>query len=880
MGDVYAAYDPELDRKVAVKLLHVPGEGKVDIAEQKARVLREAQAIARLSHPNVVVVHDVGSFGERVFVAMEFVDGQTLSYWLHATPRPWRAILEVFIAAGRGLSAAHAADLVHRDFKGENVMINGAGQVRVMDFGLARQASNRKSGNSTPALATLSQSQVDTGSTVELAHQRAVDIGARLEGAPRPTPPEPSAGVTASLSTHLTETGLLVGTPAYMAPEQFRGQLADARSDQFSFCVALYEAIFGQRPFAGTTVIDLAHNVIQGRIRPPPPTRRVPGWLRRALLRGLATDAEARWPSMDDLLAALSRNPGVRGWWYAMGGVAVASAVGAALAFGLASERNTICQVGPDRFAGIWEGAGDRRAVRRPAIAQSIGGGDTARAKETFGNLARLLDGYVGRWSHLYKDSCEATNLRGEQSHEVLDLKMSCLRDRLSELRALSDVLVEGKADVVTDPVGAATALTPVERCAEINSAGATIAPPTEHAVRLRVNAVRDRLVEIKALQDAGRYARALDEVAGVVSEARASGYEPVIAEALNRLTLLQVETGRTQEADANAEEALWLAEASHHDELVVELATVEIYVTGYIEHDMVKARRWINQAQVFLRRIGGHDLLRAWMLNNIGVALDSNGDREAAAAQLSTSLRIKERILGKDHPDVALSLANLADTLNAIGRSKEALELSSRGIDILVHTFGQNHPRLVAQLAIRADILNNLGRHEEALRDAERALAVQQSAAAPEGNLIYALGPLADAELGLGHPARAVAPLDQALRLAEATDVVSELPHLRFALARALWDSGRDRRRARSLAIIVAQDMTGAMTGAKAGAPTGAAAGTGASANAGGAGASTASASTSEGSGAGGGGDKKTAASGDSIRERAAAWLGSHHEM
>jgi tetratricopeptide (TPR) repeat protein len=622
-----------------------------------------------------------------------------------------------------------------------------------------------------------------------------------------------------------------------MAPEQFRGQLADARSDQFSFCVALYEALYGQRPFAGSTVADLAHNVMQGRLRAVPVSRGVPGRVRRALLRGLATDSEARWPSMDDLLAALSRNPNARSWWYALGGVAVAS-VAASLAFGLV-DRPSICQVGGDRFAGVWESAGDRRAARRPAIAQSIGASKRPRAAETFGNLARLLDGYVSRWSRLYRDTCEATNLRGEQSHEVLDLKMTCLRDRLSELRALSDVLVEGNAAAITDPLGAATSLTPVERCADINSVGSAMPPPGDPAVRQRVNADRDRLLEVKALQDAGRYARALDEVTGVVAEARATGYEPVIAEALNRLTLLQVDNGRTQEANASAEEALWLAEASRHDELVVELASVEIYVAGYIEHDMVKARRWINQAQVFLRRIGGHDLLRAWMLNNIGVALDANGDREGAAAQLSSALRIKERILGKDHPDVAFTLANLADTLNAIGRSKEALELSNRGVDIVTRTFGASHPRLVAQLANRAEILNNLGRHEEAHRDAERAVAVQHESG-PTVDLIYSLAPLAEADLALGHPARAVAPLDQALRSAEGAEVATELPRLRFALARALWDSGRDRRRARALAIIVAQ----------------------------------------EGPTPGVDGAKKTPAGGNGIKERAAAWLASHNDI
>ena len=805
MGDVYAAYDPELDRKVAVKLLQIPDGGKGDIGEQKARLLREAQAIARLSHPNVVVVHDVGSFGERVFIAMEFVDGHTLTYWLHAAPRRWREIVDVFVSAGRGLAAAHHADLVHRDFKGENVMITGTGQVRVMDFGLARQAPNRKVSSSLPSLATLAQA--DTNSTIEVLQQRACDVGERLEGRPVPITPRG----TGSFEAAVTETGLLVGTPAYMAPEQFRGQIADAQSDQFSFCVALYEGLYGQRPFAGTTMSELADNVIHGRVRPTPPDRRVPSWVRRALLRGLSVDSSARWPSMDALLAALAHNPNARGWWYSLGGVLAASATAAALAVGMAPAKPSICQVSADRFAGIWEGPGERHAMRRSAIAASMAAAEAPRARNSFDKLSRLLDDYVGRWSRAYTDACEATNVRGEQSHEVLDLKMTCLRTRLSELRAFSDVIVEGDAVAARNAIGAAAALTPIEVCGEINSVGSTIAPPGDPQMRQRVDALRGRLVEIKALQDAGRYAQALEQVTAVVADPRTSEYEPVMAEALNRMALLLVDTGRNRDAHATIEEALWLAEGSRHDVLVIELATVEIYLSGYLEHDMVRAHHWANQARVFLKRIGGHDLLRAWMLNNIGVALDANGDKVAAADELEESLRIKERILGKDHPDVAFTLANLADTLNSIGRSKEALELSNRGVEILSRTFGASHPRLVAQLANRAEILNRLGRHEEARRDAERAVAVQRSEAGPEVNLIYALAPLGEAELGLGHPSRAIAPLRQALHLAEEEAVTEELPRLRLALARSLWDSGRDRKQARALAAAAAAPVAGA---------------------------------------------------------------------
>jgi serine/threonine protein kinase/tetratricopeptide (TPR) repeat protein len=802
MGEVYAAYDPELDRKVAVKLLHVSGGVGPELVEQKARLLREAQAIARLSHPNVVVVHDVGSFEDQVFVAMEFVDGHTVAYWLQAGQRHWREILDVFVAAGRGLAAAHAAQLVHRDFKGDNVMITSSAQVRVMDFGLARHSSDRSAAGPPVPLLPARDTAHDLGSTIGLPAQQAVAIGEPLTV--RAEVPQDSKIRAAPLDANLTQTGLLVGTPAYMAPEQFRGQVADARSDQFSFCVALYEALYGERPFGGKTMAELADNVLRGLMRSVPATKRVPGWLRRALLRGLANDPNARWPSMEALLAALVRNPRARGWWYLTAGVAVVSSVIATLALSPVSRPRPTCQVGADRFAGVWEGPG-AHAARRASIAASIRASGKPHAGETFDSLARLLDGYVGRWSGMYRDACEATNVRGEQSNEVLDLRMSCLRDRWNELRALSDVLVEGHAVVVTNAVAAATALTPIERCADVTSANASVAPPTDPGTRGRVDALRDRLVAIKALEDAGRYTRALDATREVVAEAREVGYRPLIAEALNRLVLLQVDTRHPREADVSAEEALWIAEASHHDELVVELAAIEIYVVGYVEHDMTRAWRWINQAQVFLDRIGGHDLLRAWVLNNIGIVLDANGDQEGAATQLYQALRIKERVLGKDHADVAYTLSNLADTLRTLGRAPEALDLINRGLDIFGRTFGASHPRLVPQLVNRAEILNQLSRYAEARRDAERAIAIQESEPGPHTDLIYALGPLGESFLGLGQPVSAIEPLRRAVKLAEEEALADELPRLRFALARALWDGGRDKRGARALAIVVA---------------------------------------------------------------------------
>jgi serine/threonine protein kinase len=272
MGDVYGAYDPELDRMIALKLLNDGGAASESQARSRGRLLREARSIARLTHPNVVVVHDAGTINDRVFIAMEFIEGQTLGAWLGGKPRSWPEIRAVFLAAGRGLAAAHATGIVHRDFKPHNVMVATDGAVRVTDFGLASDVAR----GDHPSPAAPDRDRTD------FAH-------------------------TAAIS--LTRTGALVGTPAYMAPEQFRAEPADARTDQYSFCVSLYEALYGERPFAADTLEHLIEAVSAGRLREAPASARVPAWLRKVLLRGLAVDRENRFASMEDLLTALARDP-------------------------------------------------------------------------------------------------------------------------------------------------------------------------------------------------------------------------------------------------------------------------------------------------------------------------------------------------------------------------------------------------------------------------------------------------------------------------------------------------------------------------------------------------------------------------------------------
>ena len=278
MGVVYAAYDSELDRKIALKVLNPERRNTGPIAP--ARLVREAKAMARLAHPNVIAIHDVGEMEGRVFLAMEFLGGGTLRTWLDARPRTWRESLDLFIAAGRGLAAAHEAGLVHRDFKPDNVLLDRQQRPRVVDFGLAREAAaSDGDGESAAEASRLAERTLEPG-------------GSHLET--------------------LTRTGVLVGTPAYMAPEQFLGEPADERSDQFSFCIALYEALCGQRPFAGDNVLSLSLSVTTGQARPIPRDRVVPNWIRRVIARGLQSRPGDRYPSMAALIAALEDDPAVR----------------------------------------------------------------------------------------------------------------------------------------------------------------------------------------------------------------------------------------------------------------------------------------------------------------------------------------------------------------------------------------------------------------------------------------------------------------------------------------------------------------------------------------------------------------------------------------
>jgi len=840
MGVVHAAYDPELDRKIALKLLN-PRSGD-DGQEAEARLIREAQAIARLSHPNVVAVYDVGSFEGRVFMAMELVEGRTLRRWLGEKQRSWRDILRVLVAAGRGLAAAHAVDLVHRDFKPSNVLIGDDGRVRVLDFGLARVAGEPSGGSS----------GLSSGSSAR------------------------------RLSSSITQTGTVMGTPAYMAPEQHAGLAADARADQFSFCVLAYEALYGQRPFAGDDADAVANAIIEGQIRPPPSGATVPGWMRRIIVRGLAGRPEDRYRSMPDLLAELDRDPGVRRRRVVLAFLGLAVVVAAA--FGVSELRRRqaqVCAGAGDKLALVWDEA-SKSEIRRAFEAT-----ERPYAVRAYESVERIVDAWAQSWAEVHTAACESTRIRREQSEEMLDLQMTCLDQERVELQALVDLLREADARLVERSVTAASRLPNPDWCTRLAALRATYPPPSD-AMAQQAADIRQEIARSRALGGAGKYEEGLVVIQAATKAARDLGYRPVLAEALVELGNRKWRTGDLDGAEATLDEALWTAEEARHDRAKASALHQLTWLLGYKQARYTEASTLGRLGQAALARFGGDPDLESSLLGALGVVRDESGDPQAAieyheqALELTRShhgesspamatalenlaisqkhvgdlesarktqervLEIRQEVLGPDHPAVAYAYTNLASAamtegewarglelqrkaldifartvgpeheiniapmsnaaiaLIQLGRSAEAIVTMERALEIAEATVGADHPAAAVARGTLGDALLSAGKAKEASRELERALADLERTAGPEhlktAPVLLSLGKLRLAE---GSPGDAVSHLERAVRIYDAYRGAAPTDHVdaAFTLARVLWDLGGQEDRARELA-------------------------------------------------------------------------------
>ncbi|HEU0030471.1 MAG TPA: protein kinase [Kofleriaceae bacterium] len=627
MGVVYRAHDPELDRMVAVKLRQRRATLDHDADD---RLRREAQALARLAHGNVVTVYETGRQGDATYVAMELVDGVTLDDWLK-TPRSQRQILDVMLGAGRGLAAAHAVGLIHRDFKPRNVIVSAAGVAKVGDFGLVR---------------------------------------ARAEAGDTTTPPS-------ELELTLSVSGALIGTPAYMAPEQLRGELATEASDQFSYCVTLYEALCGARPFApaSTTLAELVAAMQRGVTFPS----RLPRHVRRVLERGLAIDPARRFPSMAALLAVLGRRRDARVWIAAAATTVALAATGVAWSM---RDHTEPCSGVERELAGIWDDA------RRQAMTAAFHATNLAYADDVATKTRALLDRRAGAWIAAQRDACEAVHVREVQTEAMLELRTSCLAERRAELRAVTDLLVRADADAVPHAIDAVTALEGLEQCADLPALQQVVRPPADVVRRGQVEVQRAELARARALLGLARADQAVARVQPLVDATRALGYAPLHADALTAYGEALHDVGRDQDATRVLREAIAAADRGGDDRARIEAWDRLIIVLFYTRR-LTELADALQQAHAVLERIPYDAELHQRFALRDAMALVACGKAAEAIPKYRALIAEHERAGRPEDAALAEIYTMLGDALARTDHQAEGGEMLQKAQQILSHVYG-----------------------------------------------------------------------------------------------------------------------------------------------------------------------------------------------
>lgn len=669
MGDVVLAYDPALDRKVALKLLRDDlGQGPAGDHFRK-QLLREAKALARLAHPHVVAVHDAGVWNGRVFVALEYVEGQTLTRWLTAESRSWREVLRMLCEAGSGLAAAHASGLVHRDFKPDNVLIGRDGRARVTDFGLALVQSGPPSSD-----------------------------GAR----PTPEPSGPFGGV-----------GGVVGTPAYMGPEQFLGRSADGRTDQFSFGIAAWEALYGERPFAGDDFPTLARNVTRGARAPVPRGHRTPAWVGERISRALETDPARRWPGMAALLEALGDDPAVkrrelgrRLAWATVAAVAIALPVGAWW-----RDRGTCARV-VEAERPHWDPAEVRRALR--TLAQTVKETDPT-AEERMVGLLRDVEGHVKAWSEVRQQVCVDA-----REHRVGDAstarRVECLARQRDNLEDLTALLRETRDLNPTEAAEALDGWTPPRACLVTDGEPSAVRDPLCAGLRLarinnllgvgRIHAAHEVIEnEMSRVPDGGCPHEMAHLRMGLVrSRSRLSTNDEKVLISARQVALDAVAAGQD---DVAAEARVVIASLlgqnlNRFDEAMVAIREARAAVLRLPDHAYLEARLERMQGNIEVSRgdPAGLEHLRhsvqllegmeenagrlAWALNDLGRAEGAvEHDFTAAMRHFERAIEIADRRIGPMHPDVATFTNNAAEAAKLLHQPERARQLLERSLAI-----------------------------------------------------------------------------------------------------------------------------------------------------------------------------------------------------
>jgi eukaryotic-like serine/threonine-protein kinase len=700
MGVVFEAFDPELQRRVAIKLVQ-PGAPAHASERERARMLREAQAMARLHHPGLVPVLAVGMHGDELYLVMELVEGTTMRAWIVAEPRPWKEIVRAYVAAARGLAAAHAAGVVHRDFKPDNVLIATAAnaedvatRVRVIDFGLARLVAH--------------------GSDLEPTLDSAPDDLAR------------------------TAAGAMIGTPAYMPPEQLRDAAVDARADQFALAVSLWEGVYGRRPFSGSSLAAVLESIDAGQITRPPAGTRVPTSLRRTLERALSPRPDARFVDMDAFGDELERCLGRPKSHLALG--ASLGALGAIAVVAIASRDPSSCR--SEAAPGWDEDMRDRIAVAFAGADESLAGAAPA--------VLATIDRRAAAWHDVQDRICVA-----EAAGEATSAAQTCLDVRRYELAATLEVIAGGGEDVLARALPMVASLPAIEPCMRAAPQLAKSDPP---ALVDEARSLREQLARARALGEAGNYEAAEAAVEHVVSRAAEIGHAAVRVEAACELGKVHVDAGQAAEAVPQLEAAFFDAREIGHDEVATQAAITLVDVVGGRLARVDEVGPWVAHAEAALSRWGSSELRAELEKARGGIALRAN-DASTAIEHYQNSVELLREDGDPDDPRLATAIDALGIAHHIAQHDDIALEHHERALAIRERVYGDEHPHVAHSLVNIARVLMAQGLEEPAIHHNEWVVAINEAALGPEHEFTaVAHNNLGAVWGGLGEPAAAAA--------------------------------------------------------------------------------------------------------------------------
>ena len=690
MGVVLAAYDPELDRKVAVKLVRPEARS----SNARERMIREARAMAKLAHPNVVSVFDAGEHDGAVYIAMEFVEGTTLTEKLQQPHAP-AAVLDLLLPAARGLIAAHEIGLVHRDFKPDNVMVGDDGRLLVMDFGLAR-----RDGDTGPSEAAAEVSQV--------------------------TDVQVSAALGDSIDNHITRAGAVMGTPAYMAPEQFKGGAVDERADQFAFCIVLWEALYGERPFAAEGFWALAAAVNTGRRQPIPQGRKVPRWLHAVLDRGLATQASERWPNMRALLEAIEQGRArQRNRWISM-------AVAAPLILGAVAYGGREVWLG-QRIARCEQEA--RAEMQWPQRATELEAGMRGTGKSfaatSYATIERRLDAWSESWVELRSEVCIDQQVHHERPSSLNEAQLTCLSNSRRSTELVLGQLEQGNPEVLIVGVDQVSWTTNLDPCRDWAALSRQTRPDAD--AREPVKQSSDKLQEMTLLQFSGRYDEALVLGREAIALVEPTGFAAGIADAKARVGSLLSLMGRQDESRVMLEEAYFVAGAAAEDDTAANAARFLVGVgPGPEPHGIGWVRGWASHATMLHERLGmERSLEQAEVLESLAVALafdEQPGTVEEEIDLLKRARDIRVTVSSEDHPAVLVADLNLA-SYEAEQDPNIPLERFLALGERLREVLGPGHPVLATMLVMLGTIEAERGQFDDARTHLDQAVVASTEA-------------------------------------------------------------------------------------------------------------------------------------------------------